>query len=355
MNGAKHLNTQQTAPKSRRRSLALAGLLLVVSAGSAIATGTGGSRTWIQDFEMSTAGWFNMTPGTIHRVPSGYWSPVFYANGVPSAHGYKHARLRTNSCEGMRTTTTCFGPFTRWGKETSANAIFPTGGYMTEVDVYLDVAWVASGGGKADYRFDWASAINEGTGNHQRDFVFNVGTPATLAEAMLMPGYYVNASTNATRSAAFPQNPCPNPSTIPNYCRTPVKITQSGWYTFRHSFYPRHHMGIDYLAVDFTVLRHDGTVMANWFISVTDTQDLIDSDRMTRIGGDRYGWFVINEIDDLAIDCSNLRPRAVGHPALRSACFPVTDHDGRNHGDDGDEDDEHDENYRKRHHDWDDD
>lgn len=338
-----------------RVALGLAAAIALGAAGIG-ATGAAMSRTYVQDFETSTAGWFNMAPGTIHRVPSFYMSPVFYANSVVSAHGNKHARLRTNSCDPTRFAVTCFGPFTRWGKATSANPTFPNGGYMTEVDVYLDVSWVTTFMGRNDYRFDWSSAINEnGSGNHQRDFVFNVGTPLTTAEALAAPGYYVNASTNATRSGAFPQNPCPNPSTAPNYCRTPVKIIQSGWYTFRHSFYPRHHTGFDYLAVDFTVLRHDGTVMANWFISVTDTQDPLDSDRMTRIGGDRYGWFVINEIDDLAIDCSNLRPRAVGHAALRAPCFAVADHDDRDHGDWGDDDDEEDEHDRKRNHRWDDD
>lgn len=333
-------------------------LLLLAPASTTIATGedssgSGGSRTWVQDFERSTAGWYDLPPGTIHRVPSGYFSPFGYASGIDSAHGDWHARLRTSGCETLRftTTTTCFGPFTRWGKATSQNPDFPKGGYMTEVDIYLDVAWVATGGGRNDYRFDWSSAINENTGNHQRDFVFNVGTPLTSAEALATPGYYVNASTNATRSGAFPQNMCPNPSTAPNYCRTPVKITDSGWYTFRHSFYPRHHMGTDYLAVDFTVLRHDGVVMANWFISVTIFQDPDDPDRMSTIGGDRYGWFVINEINDLAIDCSNLRPRAIGHPLLGAPC--LDDHDDGDHGDDDDDDDDDREEMYNR--DWDDD
>jgi hypothetical protein len=335
-----------------RVAFAFAGAIALGAAGIGAA---GASRTYVQDFETSTAGWINNPPGTIHRVPSGYFSPTGFASGILSAHGNWHARLREAPCDVTRLAPpACFGPFTRWGKTTSANPTFPNGGYMTEVDVYLDVQWVATNSGRDDYRYDWSSAINDNTGNFRRDFVFNVGTPLTKLEALAMPGYYINASTNATRSGAFPQNPCPNPSTAPNYCRIPVKITQSGWYTFRHSFYPRHHMGTDYLAVDFTVLRHDGVVMANWFISVTDTQDPVNSDRMTRTGGDRYGWIVINEIEDLAIDCSNLRPRAVGHAPLRAGCLAPADHDPRNLGDNGDDDDEPDEMYRKRNFRWDD-
>jgi hypothetical protein len=328
-------------------------LVSAIATGVASASGPASSRTWVQDFEQSTEGWYDNPPGTIERVPSGYVSPTAYGNLIASAHGRWHARLRDSGCGLIRFATNCNGPFTRWGKPTSANPVFPRGGYMTEVDIYLDVDWVATAGGRNDYRYDWSSAINDNTGNHQRDFVFNVGTPLTNAEALAAPGYYVNASTNATRSGAFPQNPCPNPFTAPNYCRTPVKITQSGWYTFRHRFYSRSHMGVDYLAVDFTVLRHDGVVMANWFISVTDTQDPVDSDRMSRIGGDRYGWFVMNEINDLAIDCSNLRPPSFGHPPLRSRCEfhgdrrdhgreDNDDHDGDGDRNDRDHDDDND-------------
>jgi hypothetical protein len=346
----------------RRRWVLLFAFLLILSMPRP-SLATGGSRTWVQDFEMSTAGWYNQPPGTIHRVPSGYTNGGGYADGILSAHGNWHARLRTAGCYiatvppvtiPPTAPTDCFGPFTRWGKAVSANPNFPKGGYMTEVDVYLDVQWAA---GKTDFRFDWSSAINENTGNHQRDFVFNVGTPLTLAEATGMPGFYVNASTNATRSGAFPQNTCPNPGgaapNSPNYCRKPVKITQSGWYTFRHSFYPRHHMGTDYLAVDFTVLRHDGVVMANWFISVTDVDYAPDPDRMSVIGGDRYGWFVINEINDLAIDCSNIRPRAIEHPGLREPCLAVSDQDDRDHSDDDEDDDDDRHEHHDRH--WDDD
>jgi len=297
-----------------------------------VAPASAQSRVFVNDFERpgddTPAGsWFDagegFAPGTIHRTGSGYISPSAYGSGILSAHRQFHARMRDNGCGATRFTTTCFGPFTRWGKPTSVNPTFPSGGYMTEVDIYLDVGWVATGGGKMDYRFDWASAINNSAGSHKRDFVFNVGTPLTAFEATTSPGFYVNASTNATRSGAFPQNPCPNPgqippNTSPNYCRAPVKITQSGWYTFRHRFYPRHHMGTDYLAVDFTVLRHDGVVMANWFISITPP--FAPDDPMSMVGGDRYGWFVINEINDLAIDCSNLRPPAIGHPPLGAAC-----------------------------------
>jgi hypothetical protein len=153
------------------------------------------------------------------------------------------------------------------------------------VDIYLDVAWAAT---HLDYRFDWDSSINDNMGSFLRDFVFNAGTQ--LAGA---PGFYVNASTNATRSGAFPENPCPSPSTPPNTCRAPVFINVSGWYTFRHTF--RNEAGS--LAVDFDIFQQSsGTLVAHWTIHPGDS--------MSIVGGNRYGWFVIEEIQDLAIDNS---------------------------------------------------
>src|SRR5207237_9014829 len=98
------------------------------------------------------------------------------------------------------------GPFTRGG---GYPGVFPPGGYKTEVAIYLDVGWA---GTHNDARFDWSSAINQagpaypGPTVHRRDWVFNAGTEL----ASQPPGFWVNASTNATRSGAFPENPCPN-------------------------------------------------------------------------------------------------------------------------------------------------
>lgn len=305
------------------------------------------ARIFVNDFERPgddtpAHSWYDNPPGTIHRTPSGYNSPTDYADGISSAHGNWHARLQDGGCDSLRLATDCYGPFTYWGKTGGINPLFPSGGYTTWVDVYLDVAWAA---GKVDYRFDWSSAINNSTGTHQRDFVFNVGTPLTSMEATTAPGFYVNASTNATRSGAFPENPCPAPSTPPNSCRSPVKITQSGWYTFQHRFRPQNYLGTDYLAVDFIVSRHN-IVVASWTISV------VPVDMMTVIGGDRYGWFVINEINDLAIDCTVLGPLGIQHPPLGVPCTSLAPGGGRrDDDDDSDGDRDYDDRYKKEMHD----
>jgi hypothetical protein len=189
---------------------------------------------------------------------------------------------------GVVPVSTCFGPLTHWG---GYNQMFPIGGYRTQIDIYLDVTWAAS---HPDARFDFSSAINNSTtGGDLRDFVFNAGTnPAGDTSAS---GFYINASTNATRSGANPENPCPNPgpSSMPsNPCRTPVHITTSGWYTFRHTF--RDDAG--FLAVDMDIRNSGGGTVKSWTIH--------SGDAMSTVGGNRYGWFANEEIPDLAIDNS---------------------------------------------------
>ena len=235
-------------------------------------------------FEKNTAGWFDSSnggDGTITRRASGYSNGGGYADGIASATGNWHARLTGDSCD-RTPATNCYGPFTRWG---GYSATFPTGGYLTQVDIYLDVDWSKT---HLDYRFDWDSSINDSNGNFLQDYVFNAGTNPTSTG-----GYFVNASTNATRSGAFPENPCPSPSAPPNTCRTPVLIMVSGWYTFRHTF--RNDAGS--LAVDFDILQKStGATVAHWTI--------LPGHAISAVGGNRYGWFVIEEISDLPIDNS---------------------------------------------------
>jgi len=243
-------------------------------------------------FETNTSNWFDLLnggDGSITRQQNGYGTG--YAPGINSATGQWHARVSGDQPCVPSVATPCFGPFTRWGGYTQT---FPIGGYRTQIDIYLDVSWAAS---HPDARFDFSSAINNSTtGAHLRDFVFNAGT--NPAGDTSDPGFYVNASTNATRSGAFPENTCPSPnpdSTPPDSCRLPVHITTSGWYTFRQTF--RDDAG--FLAVDFDIFRLGSSTQvpgAQWTIH--------SGDDISTVGGNRYGEFVNEEIPDLPIDNS---------------------------------------------------
>lgn len=147
---------------------------------------------------------------------------------------------------------------------------------MTRVDIYLDVAWASTH--LPDHRFDWSSAVNDTSGMPRRDFVFNVGTEPT--------GFVISGSNNGDRCSSFPANPG----------NTPVHVITSGWYTFEHAF-----TGVagGPLVVFMRLINKSTTAVVGTWMR-TDPSDIIG----VTVGGNRYGWFVQNEIDDLAIDKS---------------------------------------------------
>ena len=233
---------------------------------------------------LSSSGWIG--PPNIVQEPSGYTNAGGYADGIASATGAFHARLQLDltdlSC--IPGSADCSGPFTRWG---GYETVFPAAGYKSSVDIYLDTSFAAA---HPDYRFDWDSAVNDSSGNFLQDYVFNAGTNAAGT------GFVIGTSTNAGRGSTFPANTCPSPSTAPNSCRAPVEITTSGWYTFQHTFT---NVG-GFLNVNFKILDSSGTPVtgADWTI--------FTGHAIAGVGGHRYGWFVNQEINDLAIDNSTL-------------------------------------------------
>jgi hypothetical protein len=230
---------------------------------------------YFNGFETDTSGWFNYSGATITRVPSG--SSGTYANGVAAASGNYYARLgidpSPDSCVfGGGTAPIYYGPYTNWG---GYSAIFPPGGYSTGIDIYLDVSYAQS---HPDTRFDWDSAISNASGGFRRDFVFNVGTDAA--------GFVISGGNNSTRCGANPADPG----------HAPIHIALSGWYTFKHVF-----TGVagGPLVVNLQVIhKSTNAVMGTWMRS--DPTDIIG----VTVGGNRYGWFVQNEFDDLAVDNS---------------------------------------------------
>jgi hypothetical protein len=264
-----------------RAAIGLAVALLCVW-GGAPAAANAPPQPDLNGFETDTSGWFDTTGGTVTRQPTGYVpAGVDYAEGVTSAAGNFHGRV------GLGTASTCPssagpqltnpGPFTRWG---GFNSTFPAGGYRTAIAVYLDVAYAVA---HPDTRFDWASAINNSSGFFLRDFAFNVGTDAS--------GFVISASNQETRCGVSPYDPTNGPISVP----------LSGWYVLRHSF--RDVGGT--LTVDMSVIRCEpvcpnadeagGTTVGTWTLSNP-------ADAISGVGGNRYGWFVSNEFDELPID-----------------------------------------------------
>ena len=226
---------------------------------------------FFQGFEVDNSQW-NVLPGqyTAPRVASG-------THGVTSRTGGFHAEAGQFNLD-----VDGGSAFTRWG---GYRSVFPTGGWTTQVSVYLDCALAAGAG---DKRIDFSSAVNDPSGNFHRDFVFNMGTEPT--------GFVISAGNNAGRSGANPANPG----------HAPVHVTITGWYTLRHTFY--NNAGV--LACDLQLLSPANTVISTWTLS--DPSDLIG----VTVGGNRYGWFAAQELPFLAIDDSKLLisfPRGFWH------------------------------------------
>lgn len=227
------------------------------------------AANFFQGFEINTDGWFT-DPTNITRVASG-------TNGVTSADGSFHAEVDADA-------------FTKWGGYEST---FPTNGYVTKIDVYLDMGENPTIG--TDKRFDFSSAISTPANTHRRDFIFSVGTDPLVSGQFAM-----SASNNAP---GWPSNPG----------RDPFFVNQSGWYTLRHTFQDN---GSGILEVVMDVLNSSGTVLHSWTLS--DPTDVIGS----TVGGNRYGWFVTSDFSFLAIDNSeksDIVP-VVGPPANKDAC-----------------------------------
>ena len=288
------------------KSLAASAVLMLVLAIPA----TNARADFSQDFQTDTSGWFPLSPSgtdTVNRVPDGYVSPVPYASGVTSASPTEHARLRRGLDPGVEDcgpdtsgaigpSVLCTGPFTRWGGYSS----IWLGGYTTQVDVYLDVAYALANPDSINgdsclianpgdiscmgTRFDYSSAINRTDGTFLQDYAFSVATgnpalptPCTLGE------FVVTASTNLYRSGNNIYDPSHD-----RFC-----IANSGWYTFKHTF-----MDVDgslQVLMEIFALG-SGVPLHQWTI--------IPGHLITEVGCNRYGWFANQEIWDLAIDNS---------------------------------------------------
>ena len=240
----------------------------LVAGGMVLAAVTVAFAAFFQGFETDTNGWTGAT-----RVSSGTHLVITKPPGVFHAEDLNGDGLT----------------FTQWG---GYGKTFPPLGYTTSVDIYLDISppygsVMTIMPYPNDTRFDWSSAVNTPGCSHRRDFVFNAGFYTDTDTTGAGPRFVISASNNATRSGANPKNPGRMPYTIP----------AEGWYTFEHRFRDD---GGGVLAVDLTIKNALGIPMMTWTLS--DPSDVIGS----TVGGNRYGWFVINEFPFLAFDTSAL-------------------------------------------------
>jgi hypothetical protein len=307
-----------------RRIAVVAGLAMVLSLVISLTSGVA-APTFFQGFETDTSGWFPISTDTVSRQPSGYTNAGGYADGVPSAAGGFHARLGRGECDtingGIGAAVLCNGPFTRWG---GYNSVWQ-GGYTTQVDVYLDVPYALANPDSTSGNiacltatnpstdptckgtwFSFASAINDSSGNFLRDFAF---VAATVLPGAAFPcqGWTIVASENTTRIGVNVHDPG----------NDPVCVTTSGWYTMRNTFFDN--AGVLDVTLDLIPVG-SVTPIKTWTLSAGDP--------IANVGCNRYGWFVDQEIQDLAIDNSSMtgcgvEPVTTTEPPATTSTTPI--------------------------------
>jgi hypothetical protein len=281
--------------------------LLGVTATAALAA----TPSYSNDFETDTSGWFPFGGSTITQQPSGYVNPGGYASGIASAGGSSfHARLDRGECDtdtsgGGGNTVYCLGPLTRWG---GYNKTW-TGGWETQVDIYLDADYAQANADSYSgnlacltatnpsldpsckgTRFDYSSAVNNANGAFIRDFGFNVATGPDPHGNLTCTGFIATAGMNIFRSGADPYSP-----------GSAKCIPDSGWYTFKHTFYAN----AGFLNVRMEIIPVGGaTPVASWTIVSPDP--ISSGDPNLDVGCNRYGWFADQEIYGLAIDNASM-------------------------------------------------
>jgi hypothetical protein len=284
--------------------------------------------------------------GVLHVRQSGSTAETDYAPGISASKGRFYARLlvqpwlqndgaspcpvgtsgpacgingnqapvplcRPGAIEGDNSFS-CGGPFTEWGLPFGGfDGNFDSGipikgnGSMTSVDIYLDTAFAATArvsGGSTDYRFDWDSDLLDSKGQFLQDYIFNVATGQSSDSCAPSAGgfYVIEASTNSQRSGANAHNPTPpNP---PQVC-----ISNSGWYTFRHTFHPDRDNNLE---VDMVILDSHNNVVASWVLHPACMGTQVSEGfciagaplPFSAVGANFLGWFPDQEINNLAID-----------------------------------------------------
>ncbi|GJM23165.1 MAG: hypothetical protein DHS20C15_30800 [Planctomycetota bacterium] len=238
-----------------------------------------GEPFYANGFETDDFGW-NVFSGPAYastRVASG-------TNGISSASGSFHSE----------TTATAAG---NWGGYSgvcgcastacaASNDVFPAGGYRTSIDIWLDVD-----GGFANNSFiEFSSAMNNTAGSHNRDFIFNGVFLDSSDFTGPNPGENRFVWAASHNSVGDPVNGV-----------DPIAITSSGWYTFENVFYDS---GAGILGADYVISDSAGNELVRW--TRINPSDVINS----TVGGNRYGWFVTNDLGLIAFDNACRKPGA---------------------------------------------
>lgn len=249
-------------------------------------------KNYKNTFTRNTKGWCNFAgdpcdgapgdSGTIVRTDQES-STYAYAPGINAESGRWYATV-DGATQGTSTCPTypaqdesCDGPYTSWGNPKGNYDTFPTNGFTSSLDIYLDTAWAGANPGN---EFEWDTAVNQSNGQFGQDFIFTAQTGPG--------GFTIGAGNNSTSSV-------PTPS---------ATIASSGWYRFIESFATNPMTG----NVEATLsIVDDATATAvpgaSWVIPVIFNGNAVPA---ASVGGPAYGWFPNENIPELPIDNSTL-------------------------------------------------
>lgn len=236
------------------------------------------AQTYSNGFETDLAGWNYAGAGfEAVRVPSG-------TNGITAASGNYFAESTGSS-----------GAATNWGGYNFGAGSVPTTfrPFTTSLDIYLDVGGAVANGDL----FDFSSSVSKSDGSFLRDFVFNAAyrdSTVTTGPGAGTDRFVISGSNNSDPSGTYD----------PASGTDPIVISTTGWYTFQNSYYDKN----GFLADDMTITDTNGTPVGTW--TRTTSADPIGS-----VGGNRYGWFPIDQLPTLAVDNARLEVAAVPEPA----------------------------------------
>ncbi len=376
-------------------AFATAGLLIALTPVASSAA----DPSFFQGFEADASNWFPIDFATVERIQSGSTvstcynsgSTCFYANGISAAtgtwFGLVTAAVSTSGplgdpAKGSCTIDTsgsigpsllCYGPYTFFGLRSLGDTYpvypFPAGGFTTQVDIYLDVAYaghhpdcvrgpctpdtpqpVVLPSSDPDHfneigdmnpacatdpngidcegsRFDWTLGVSKSVdadsepgADFLQDYVFSVGTgpapPNYGYGNWCDTGWIITAGYNSDRSGGDTYNPGFEPKCL----------ATSGWYTFKQVF---KNDGTGNLEVDFFILDSSGNVVActdRYGNASTCSWVRKPGHATSEVGCPRYGWLANEEINYLPIDNTKLFIDGCGlSPLPRPAQITPTD------------------------------
>lgn len=259
-------------PALLRRKLFIAVLIVGLLTPLVGATSVSAAHTYDNGFENAddTDSWFPYRSGdSITRVASG-------TNGVPSSDGSYHASLDGSV-------------YTWWG-ESGGETVWPDYGYKTEIDVYLNMSLAD---GASSQTFQWNSSVNDPNGDFLEEAFFQLRTdPDTANQWNIRMARVYNG-----------------------FVRTDwFDVTQSGWYTLRHTFY-QGDGGL--LEIKLEVLNESGTVLGSVVWDGFVDYSVANGD----VGGPRYGWFYPQSFTDLPVDSARMEPLPAPLPVVEAVCM----------------------------------